>query len=448
MPTYGITPAGFVPKPYTQILLDLQSAWLANVDPTADLSATTPEGQILAILANMDAEKWELGQAAWNAYNREDAEGAALDNIGDLSGNPRDGPSYTQVACNLTLASGTYAPGSLVAYVTGNPSLTFSNLSSITIPGTSTGILFQAQTIGPTGTINPGTLCNISTPVTGWSAITNPTYQTQLGADEETDDAYAIRQQQQIGAEGSCTPPSMVSELYELFATTYGNAGQEGPYSASFYNNTTLAPINFGTIASPFIVPPKSFGVVVYDPYNLVPASGPATALPNSGQGSFAATIWQNCPAGIESFGTSYGTILDPYLGSQTMFWSVPTPIPLYISATVAIYPNQVWSGIAAAIQQTLVNAAIAPTQAGQLPPIGQLTPGASIIGSQLQAVILSVPGTYAVQALTFGFTASPVNTADMTPLTTPPGPSPLQVATISGATVSTNVLLTQGTYP
>src|SRR5579862_7725675 len=103
MTTYGPTPAGFALKPVSAILADYQAAWLADVDPTADLSATAPEGQILGIMSDADAQIWEIMQAAYDAYNREAAEGAALDNLGDLEGAPREGQSFTQVLCTLGL---------------------------------------------------------------------------------------------------------------------------------------------------------------------------------------------------------------------------------------------------------------------------------------------------------------------------------------------------------
>jgi hypothetical protein len=179
-PLYGVTPAGFVAQPLQSILADLQSAWLADVDPTADLSPTSPEGQWLGILANRYAALWELAQAAWDAYDRGEVEGAGLDNLGDLIGIPREGPSFTQVTANLTLdpTLAPYLAGTLIANVVGIPALTFSNLGDVTaidIEGdVATGVTMQATTNGPTGAITPGTLTEITTPVNGWTAITNP----------------------------------------------------------------------------------------------------------------------------------------------------------------------------------------------------------------------------------------------------------------------------------
>lgn len=420
-PTYGITPAGFAIKPLAAILLGYQASWLANVDPTADLSPTTPEGQYLAINAEADAELWEMAQAAWNAYNREDVEGAGLDNLGDLEGVPRDGSSFTQVFCTLTLTANTYPAGTLIANVLGNSSLTFTNLNDVVSSGGATpGILMQATTAGQTPTVNPGTLTQITTPVTGWSAITNPTAQSQLGSAEELDAAYAVRQQQETAISGSCTLPAIVESI-EAFAA---EVLQITP-SVLVYENRSDVPLTIGSLT----LPPHTFAPIVYDSTGLLTAA------------DIGAFIWVNKPAGIASFGTTSVVINDPSLGQQTVFYTIPTGEPLFVSVRVALLDGFNIADVGPAIQNALVAAAVAQTAPGGPPPIGQLLPGADVIGSQLSYVIQAVAGVYDVQVLTFGFSASPSNTS-------PLGVAPTSIATILAATVATNVVVTQGASP
>ncbi len=103
--------------------------------------------------------------------------------------------------------------------------------------------------------------------------------------------------------------------------------------------------------------------------------------------------------------------------------------------------PGYDFGAVQTAIETALVAAAVAPTVPGRTAPIGQLTPGATVIRSQLSAVIQGVPGVYDVQSLTFGFSASPTNTA-------PLAVAPTSIATILAATVVTNVQVTPGTAP
>jgi uncharacterized phage protein gp47/JayE len=446
MPAYGISPAGFAIPNLAQILANYQAAVLANIDAALDLSDDQPQGQLISIMANFDTALWELAQAVYDAYDPNNAEGAGLDNIGAIRGIPREGPTYTQVTIPvgdlvISAADAPYAAGTLVANVAGYPSQQFSNLIEITgsmIGGfgvNNVALVWQSTTIGPTPTVNPNTLTQITTPVLGWTSITNgPNASDPNGVAEEPDDAYLIRQNEEIGVQGSCTPPAIVAQMYELLAEEYGTAGVSGPYSVSFYDNTSLVPITYGGTLT---LPGKSFSIVVYDP------SAELTSA------EIAGVVWANKPAGITSVGSASGVVDDPYLGLQTVYWSEPTGKPLFLIATVAIYPGQVWTTVQAAIMLALTNAAVAPTPANNSPPVGQLKPGTPVIGAQLEAVIQNVAGVADARAptvaggaatpLKFGFAASPTNTAALLV-------DPLSVATISND--GTHLVIQQGLYP
>ena len=118
----------------------------------------------------------------------------------------------------------------------------------------------------------------------------------------------------------------------------------------------------------------------------------------------------------------------------------MPTAEPLYISATVVVRTGYSFATIQTSIQNALINASTAATPPGGSPPNGQLTPGGDVVGSQLEAVIMGVPGVFDVQSLTFDFTSSPVNTA-------PLAVQPTSIATITTANVG-NIIITQGTFP
>jgi hypothetical protein len=525
-PPWGWTPTGFIAKPASVILAEMQQAIWDTIDPELDLSFQTPDGRMLAILASTYAEQWELLATANGQYNREDVEGAGLDNLGDLVGIPREGESYTQVycTCGLNSASAPYLAGTLVANIVGLPAQTFANLNDVTtgdISGGSATVLFESTTIGPTPSVSPGTLTTITTPVTGWTAITNPFGVPgdggTLGTSEELDSAYAERQQREIASEGSCNPSATAAVLVEL------GAAQSPPVTltVSVLENTTPFEQIF-TIPSPtappgdlpfppstqFALLPHTFLVVVYDggtgwasgtpiagtvaltngstsitfsqtqtlptgtqlyfaeqpgiiytiaspgitagmtgtltqPYSGITAPASAATIPGAGWALIGETIYANKPAGITSISTANGFAVivdDPVLGDQVVYFTPPTPLPLYISATVAIRPGASWPTVQQNIIDALVAAAVAPTPSSGIPPTGQLTPGAYVIGSQLQTVIISASGAYDVQALTFGFNSAPSNTS-------PIAVSAIQIATILEANAS-NIALVQGSLP
>ena len=434
-PAYGVTPAGFVVKPQTQILSDMQAAALSSpaLSPTLDLSSQSPDGQMLAIVANVAGSEWELIQIAFNQYNREDAEGAGLDNLGDVTGTPREGATFTQVYATLVFGSsavaGTYLPGSFVANIAGAASQSYSNALTVTLAGgaqTLTGILMQAASAGPTPGVNPATLTVISTPVTGWTSITNPAAQSQLGEDAESDASYAARQAQDVAAGGSCNPSATVVALLQLAAA------QLPPVTLSvlLVENVTAEPTTIDGI----LLPANSYTAVIYDQGSGW-ASLPANVL------LIAETIWKNKPAGIEPIGNTTGSYTDPNLGPQVLAWTIPTPERLYITVHVVARSGVDFPTLTQAIQSGLVAAAVAPTPATGIPPLGQLNPGSPVIGSQEQAVVTSTQGVFDVHSLTFDLVPSPTNTS---PIVIPAN----EVATLLATNAATDIVVIQDLGP
>ena len=429
MTTYGVTQAGFVAKPTSAILAGFESSELATMDPAIDLSATSPLGQLNGIVANALSEAWQVLGVAFNSNNRQAAEGAILDNVGGLVGIPREGESYTQVYADLHFTSGavgsTYVAGQLVANVAGNASFTFANLLPLIVTATAMpGVLMQSQNIGATAGVNPNTLNVITNTVSGWVSVNNPAAQSQLGANAELDANYSARQESELGVIGSCNPSATVAAILQL------GASQEPPVSlsASEVENGSNATITVGTIT----LPPHTYAVVVYDS-----AGWSATS---TGQSAIAQVIWNNKPAGITSIGSTTVLVSDANLGSQPVSFSVATPLPLYVSAALVIRTGYTFAGVSSSAATALIQASTALTPAGGTPPNGQLVPGGTVIGSQLQAVLMGVPGVQDVQSLTFDFSAVPTNTS---PLSVPS----TQVATITAADL-TNLVFTPGVFP
>lgn len=437
---FGVSAAGFTVKPLASILSDLQAAVWASpaLGPDLDLSPQTPDGQMLGIIASQAAANWELLQICYNQYNREDVEGAGADNLGDVIGVPREGESYTQVYATVALdpASAPYAADALVANIAGLPALTFSNVAQVTALDITAGtaiVLFQSTVIGPTAAPAVGTLTAITTPVTGWTAITNPAPgYSQLGAAEEPDALYLPRQAAEVTAEGSCNPSATAAAIKLL------GAQQTPPVTlnVSVVENVTALQQTVGGI----VLPPHTYAVFVYD-------GGIGWAL-GTGLSLIAAAVYANKPAGIVPIGSTAVSVQDPVLGPQEVYFSVPTGRPLFVSGTIVPRPNVIFATLLAAVEQALVAAAVAPTLANGTPPTGQLAPGAYVVGGQIEGVIMGVPGVFDVYGpggpgtpIQFGFAASPSNTA----------PLPVDaahVATILQGTVGTHVVLSQGAYP
>ena len=301
-------------------------------------------------------------------------------------------------------------------------------------------MLFESTTIGATAVPAPGTLTAISAPVTGWTAITNPPPgYFVLGSNEELDPAYLDRQAQEIAAEGSCTPAGTAAQLIAL------GAAQQPPVTLTVVVVENTTP--YQQTVQGVSLQAHSYCVVI----NAVDDSLGWSSSP-AGLQAIGQTLWSNRPSGIAMVGTTSVTIEDPQLGQQTVYFTIPTAEPLFVTATVVVRPAYTGSfaDLAEAIQEALVAAAAAPTLASGVQPTGQLLPGSVITASQLLAVILSVPGVFDVygpagpgSAVAFDTHSSPTQTSPL-----PATPLVSVVLTISAGTAATNIVLTQGAGP
>lgn len=404
MATFGVTAQGFVPKPVQQILSEIVTAEEANMDPAIDTSAEEPLGQLNGIISEKIAEVWEVAQTLANVINRAAAEGALLDNIGTVSGTLRDPPKPSHVYCNCTLtaANSPYLAGTLTANVTGQTWNQWQNAQDVTVTADGVvSVLFVSVQDGPV-TAPSGTLNQITVSVTGWSAVTNPLDATP-GNLLEDDTDFRVRQEEELAAAGSCTLDSIRADLLAI---------PGAPLSVQVLENTKL-------ITDPVTgMPPKSIQAIVYD--GIVPS------LANN---TIAQVLWGDKPAGIQMFGTTTGQAVDSQGNPQTVAFSRPTQLPLYLAFTVTLLPNAVLAQVAAAIKAVIATLNYTATTENN----GyQILPGSKIKATVLRAVAENVSGVDECTALALDFVPSPTNTTSL--LT---GPTQIGVIDTSRITVN-----------
>lgn len=404
---WGVLPTGFSMKPQPQIQQDLVTNVLATVDAALDTSPVEPLGQLIGVFSEALAEVWEVAAACYEGIDRDNAEGDQLDNIGTLTGSLREAPTASQVFCSVTLAAGTYGPGALVAAVSSTGPMTtevpsvgvqFSNVNAVTSPGgIVTGVLFQALVTGPT--VAPaGWLTTQAAPVTGWTAITNPS-DASVGTNLQDDTDYRATQEQELTAGGGSTLPSVTAALLELF-TAFGLVAA----SVNVLENVNL------TTDPATLLPGKSFEVFVY-----------------AGLGSFSAnqlsqiaqTIWNEKPAGIQLVGTTTIVIFDTQGVQRSVPFSVVSSLAIYVIMTVIFSAATSTNGSQAAVSAGLGGAiqalARGETVAGDvLPPAtpGVLVPGGTVYGGPIAAAAIEAGGIVNVVVTLIGTAPNPVNAA------------------------------------
>ena len=327
--TGGLTSAGFVAPTVDELKTDLAATYLATIDGGLDLSSDQPMGQIVQITADDDAREWETVQAAYNALDPANAEGTALDTVGALRGIPRLGAAYSKaygVLC--TLAGGQTLSAGATVYVNGQPSNTWSLLSSITntggspaqVPGT-----FVSTTTGPNVT-NASTLTQIATPVTGWTAVTNPT-DAALGRNVETDTAYRVRMLRELSLGGLGSVDAQRASLLQV----------AGVIDAFVFENVNDFPDAYGTTA-------HSTHAVIWD-----------GATPAASDTAIAQTIWAKKGGGAKTYGGTTANATDAAGNLQSISFDRATQKPVYITCIVTPAPGVAFGATeAAAVKASL----------------------------------------------------------------------------------------------
>jgi uncharacterized phage protein gp47/JayE len=207
----------------------------------------------------------------------------------------------------VTLAAGTYAAGSLIVHVVGDATKRFTNDEEITTAGaTLTGQAFTCEDNGPTRA-NAGTLTVIASPVTGFSAPTNPA-EAVLGLEEETDSALRLRHSQELARTGSSTVDAIRVDV--------DDAVEDISFASCFENDTDA------TVDSR---PPHSIELLV---------QGGTDA-------DVAAAIFLAKPAGIQAYGTTTVVVSDTQGNNHSIGFTRPTVITIFIDLVLTVISGE-----------------------------------------------------------------------------------------------------------
>ncbi len=299
MSTFGLTDSGFIKKTQKDIEKSLELYFQSNFSPSFKVSseADTANDQLLITVANELAEVWENLEAEYYAFVKSFASGIQLDNIGEYFNLPRLAGVKTVVEYTVEGDAGTVIPANSIISVQ-NTNIKFENLTDITIP--TSGAIdadFTCIEYGPI-TVISNTLTVIETPITGWDSVINSNVQKTIGRFEETDAEYRVRMDllRYLNAKG--TREAIKSAIAEV----------DNIIDVKVYENRENVTDGQGR-------PSKSFECIVYGGTNQ----------------DIANAIWSVQPAGIENYGTVTQTLYDSEGVLQTVKFTRPTEVNIYI---------------------------------------------------------------------------------------------------------------------
>jgi uncharacterized phage protein gp47/JayE len=292
---YGVSPTGFAAKPLATCRGELEQLVRATFGEGTNLEPEGPWGQLVGILAEREAELWDLSQEVYGSRDPDQAQGSALDALAAITGTVREPARRSWVLCDLGGTPGTVVEAGAVASVEdGGARFVSVARAVLDSAGVASGVRFEAEQPGPV--IAPATrLSVIETPVAGWGSVVNPADAT-IGADVETDAALRLRRRDELTVAASATLDAVRAEVLRVPGVT----------ACTVFENATSGTVNG--------MPPSSVEVLV---------SGGADA-------DIAQAIWRSRSAGIETYGTSSATLVDTQGVTRAVEFSRPTAVNVW----------------------------------------------------------------------------------------------------------------------
>jgi hypothetical protein len=318
--SFGVTDMGFVLPSQQDLLALVVADQVATINANIDTSSDSPIGQLNGVFTRQLMLAYEGLQVAYNSNDPDAVEGFLLTQLSALTGTARDAAFTSTVSLNCTLTIGTtLLAGITLAAIAGNPASQWTPVSDYTAAiGGVQAVPFQSTTTGANAA-DIGTITVITTPVTGWTAVTNPAA-AALGEPVESDPAIRIRREQELEGGGAGNVDAIRAALLKL-----GEPGTPLVSSAFMLNNTT----DFVDVNG---LPPHSTEAIVY-----APTTGSVT------DNAIAQVLWDEGSSGVQNFGTTSGVATDKLGNPHTVAFTRVTQLPVYIAVALtarATYPG------------------------------------------------------------------------------------------------------------
>ena len=214
----GLTSSGFVPETYKNIKARIEGK-LETLNPGFDFSPESPDGQLISIMTYELFQAWAQLNNVYNSYNPTVASGAALRNIGLITGIPFGAASKSYATLETQGTVGTIIPAlSLVSDANGNK---FYSAFEVAIPSNIQVVSKESGVLD----VSAGSITTIVTPVTGWTGITQ-LLDGNSGTTAQTQQQYRNSRQRTVMRNSVSIADAMQANLHELGidqATVFNN---------------------------------------------------------------------------------------------------------------------------------------------------------------------------------------------------------------------------------
>lgn len=384
MPTYGVTPAGFVRKTQENIIAEIEADERQDIRDDIDVSTACIVGQLNGIFGRQLGIGWEQLQICYNANDPEAAEGRLLEMLCKLTGTFRRGDTASEVilSCNLdngtTLINGVaYAAVEDHPDVRWTPSLTLYPTGYVAVGSGQHLVTFVNELTGPiegfAGTINV-----INTPIVGWNSVVNPD-DAELGLRTDLDPMLRERRERELATMGSATVRAVTAKISQAFGDKITNL-------TVFENDGDTVDING--------VPPHCLEALIFD--------GDVPTVLND---ALAQIIFTSKAGGIQTSGNTTGSASALVNGVESFLpvkFSRAAQLPIYLIINLVKKLGQPYLGDQA-VKEFVALAANA-----------YFAPGDEIIDSRIGALVLACKGVKDIASIQMGLSAFPTQSINI----------------------------------
>jgi len=297
--TTELTSDGFVAQSFAEIRAEIADAFrevLGPVNPGPESAV----GQQISIMAEREALLVQALQTVYASQYPGSAAGRSLDGVAQLTGITRREATRSIATVQVTGDPNTVVPaGSLVKNDNGDL-FEFSEPVTLDSAGEGSGevIAIEAGSVS----VLANTITTIETPFSGWDSVNNDN-DGQTGRDVETDPELRLRRAESLSVTGAATVEAIRARLRQQV------------------DDVTAVTIieNRDDVVDGDGRPPHSFEAIVQGGIEQ----------------DIADLIWEVKPAGIETFGNVTETVEDSQGTNQTIQFSRPVPVYVWVNVTL-----------------------------------------------------------------------------------------------------------------
>tara|TARA_R110000851_G_scaffold63596_3_gene145408 strand:- start:233 stop:1372 length:1140 start_codon:yes stop_codon:yes gene_type:complete len=292
----GLTRSGFEAETLEVIKSRIEGK-LDAINPGFDFSPDSPDGVMLGIMSFEFSTHWNQLNEVYKSYNPQVATGAALKNLGLITGLPFGVAQRSYATLETQGVAGTIIPRQ--SLLTDNDGNEFYTSFETAVPNN----LQVVSSVAGVIPVPSGSIVTIKTPVTGWTGVTQTVAGT-AGTSAQTPQQYRNTRQRTVMRNSTSIVDTMQARLIEL-----------GVSQANVLNNTNSTPLPDGTPANTIHVTVGEVGAVPY--------------------ADIAKVILDTGGLGCPTFGNTTVTVDDSQGVSHDVSFSVAAPVAIQIDLDV-----------------------------------------------------------------------------------------------------------------